>query len=90
MRPGAFSWATQMAPKLDSQGWIDATYEGRDFAYAVRDDRLWVRYQGKYKCTQVGSSGSISAIRALAELLIAEQQNWMDDTHAKWVGVPSE
>jgi len=79
-----------MAPKVDTQGWIDVTDNGREFAYFVRDGMLWVRYRGKYKCTQVGGSATIGAARALAALITTEADHWIDEARAKKAGLPSE
>ena len=92
LRPGHFHrMAAHMAPKLDSQGWIDATTaSGRLFAFFVRSDYVWVRYQGKYKCVPLGGRVSIPAARALAGLITTEPDLWMDEVRAKQAGLPSE
>ena len=92
LRPGHFHrMAAHMAPKLDSHGWIDATTaSGRAFAFFVRDDLVWVRYQGKYKCAFMGSRDSIAAGRALAGLVATDPGHWMDAESAKRAGMPSE
>ena len=83
--------ATQMAPKLDSQGWIDSTTASRrPFAFFVRNDIIWVRCDGKYKCSQIRSNASIPAARVLAALIATESDHWMDEPRAKRAGLPSE
>jgi hypothetical protein len=80
-----------MALKLDSQGWIDATTaSGRAFAFFVRNDLVWVSYQGKYKCIPLGGRVSIAAARALAGLITTEPALWIDEARAKRAGLPSE
>ena len=80
-----------MAPKLDSQGWIDATTaSGQLFAFFVRSDHVWVRYKGKYKCVPLGGRVCIPAARALARMITTEPELWMDEARAKRAGLPSE
>jgi hypothetical protein len=82
-----------MAGKLDTQGWIDATKNGRAYAFFVRDEILWVRRDGKYKCTLVGGN-TIAAARALAGLIAGEKSGekeyWMEEARAKKAGLPSD
>jgi len=79
-----------MAEKLDTQGWIDAVRDKRSYAFFVRDDVLWVRRGGKYKCTQVGGCNTMAAARALAGLIAGEKEYWMDEARAKRAGLPSD
>ena len=83
-----------MAGKLDTQGWIDATKNGRAYAFFVRDDILWIRRDGKYKCTLVGGINAIAAARALAGLIAGqksgENEYWMEEAPAKKAGLPSD
>ena len=82
---------TQMAPKLDSQGWIDATtISGRPFAFFVRNDIVWVRSEGKYKRMPLGGRPTIPSARAVAELITTKAKFWMDEARAKRAGLPSE
>ena len=77
--------------KFDSQGWIDArTARGRPYAFFVRNDRLWVRRDDEYKCTRVGGSDTMAAARGLAEIIVVEEGFWMDEAHAKKLGLPSD
>ena len=39
----------EMAGKLDTRGWIDATRNGRAYAFFLRNETLWVRRNGQYK-----------------------------------------
>ena len=79
-----------MAPKLDSQGWMDAMHRERAFALFVRDDLLWVRYNGHYKRTQLAGCSSIAAAKALASVITGESHYWMDEPAARKAGLPSE
>jgi hypothetical protein len=65
--------------KLDSQGWIDfwGGPNGKTLcAFFVRDEMLWVRRDGKYNCTQVGGSNTISGARRLARIISCEPDHW--------------
>jgi hypothetical protein len=60
-----------MAGKLDTQGWIDATRNGRAYAFFLRNEILWVRRNGKYKRTQVSGIDTIAGARVLAGSIAA-------------------
>jgi hypothetical protein len=79
-----------MTGKLDTQGWIDATRNRRAYAFFVRGDILWVRRNGKYKCTPVGGCNTIAGARALAGLIAEEKDYWIDEARAKKAGLPSD
>jgi hypothetical protein len=79
-----------MAGKLDTQGWIDATRNGRAYAFFLRDGILWVRLNGKYKRTQVSGINTIEAARSLAGSIMGEKEDWMDEARAKRAALPSD
>jgi len=81
-----------MAGKLDTQGWIDATRNGRAYAFFLRDEILWVRRNGKYKRTQVSGVDTIAGARALAGSIAGRKEDWdwVDETRAKKAGMPSD
>ena len=53
-----------MAGKLDTQGWIDATRNGRAYAFFLRNETLWVRRNGQYKRILVSGIDTIAGARA--------------------------
>jgi hypothetical protein len=77
-----------MAGKLDTQGWIDATRNGRAYAFFLRNEILWVRRNGQYKRTLVSGIDTIAGTRALAGSIADEKENWVDETRAKRAGMP--
>ena len=79
-----------MAGKLDTQGWIDATRNGRAYAFFLRNEILWVRRNGKYKRTQVSGINTIEAARSLAGSIMGEKEDWMDEDRAKRAALPSD
>jgi hypothetical protein len=82
----------EMAGNLDTQGWIDATRNGRAYAFFLRDGILWVRRNGKYKRTQVSGVDTIAGARALAGSIAGRKEDWdwVDETRAKRAGMPSD
>ena len=80
----------EMAGKLDTQGWIDATRNGRAYAFILRNEILWVRRNGKYKRTQVSGIDTIAGARALAGSIAGEKEDWVDEARAKRAGMPSD
>jgi hypothetical protein len=95
-RESSQTWAaavlreTEMAGKLDTQGWIDATRDGRAYAFFLRNEILWVRRNGKYKRTPVSGIDTIAGARALAGSIAGEKEDWVDETLAKRAGMPSD
>jgi hypothetical protein len=95
-RESSQTWAaailreSEMAGKLDTQGWIDATRDGRAYAFFLRNEILWVRRNGKYKRTQVSGIDTIAGARALAGSIAGEKEDWVDETRAERAGMPSD
>ena len=79
-----------MAGKLDTQGWIDATRNGRAYAFFLRNETLWVRRNGQYKRTLVSGIDTIAGARALAGSIAGEKEDWVDETRAERAGMPSD
>ena len=79
-----------MAGKLDTQGWIDATRNGRAYAFFLRNEILWVRRNGKYKRTRVSGIDTIAGGRALAGSIAGEKEDWVDEARAKRAGSYSQ
>ena len=78
-----------MAGKLDTQGWIDATRNGRAYAFFLRNEILWVRRNGKYKRTRVSGIDTIAGGRALAGSIAGEKEDWVDEARAQRAGCPA-
>jgi hypothetical protein len=77
--------------KLDTQGWIDATNAaGQPYAFFVRDERLWVRRDGKYKWMRLDRSKTVADARKLAGLISQEKDFWQSETVAEKAGLPSD
>jgi len=79
-----------MEGKLDTQGWIDGTRNGRAYAFFLRNEILWVRRNGKYKRTQVSGVDTIAGARALAGSIAGEKEDWVDEARAERAGMPSD
>jgi hypothetical protein len=89
-----------MAGKLDTQGWIDATRNGRAYAFFLRNEILWVRRNGQYKRRQVSGIDTIAGTPA-ALIQSQGRANWLgqsrarrktgvDETRAERAGMPSD
>ena len=81
-----------MAGKLDTQGWIDATRNGRAYAFFLRNETLWARCNGQYKRTLVGGIDTIAGARALAGSIAGRKEDWdwVDEARAERAGMPSD